>query len=73
MQAALYDWWSGELTLREWWRSWRGRKVYAVFSWTDPLPFLGDLFSFLRRLPGKMRLTNAAAAIRRRAGYESKV
>jgi predicted ATP-grasp superfamily ATP-dependent carboligase len=73
MQAALYDWWSGELTLREWWRSWRGRKVYAVFSWTDPLPFLGDLFSFLRRLPGKIRLANAAAAIRRRVGYENKV
>jgi hypothetical protein len=43
LQSALYMWWAGELTLREWWQSWRGRKAYALFSWTDPVPFLADL------------------------------
>lgn len=43
LQSALYYWRRGELTLRQWWRSWRGRKVYAVFSWRDPAPFWTDL------------------------------
>jgi predicted ATP-grasp superfamily ATP-dependent carboligase len=42
-QSALYHWRRGHLTLKGWWQSWRGRKVYALFSWTDPGPFLGDL------------------------------
>lgn len=42
-QSALYYMQRGELTLRDWWRSWCGRKTYALFSWTDPGPFLGDL------------------------------
>jgi D-aspartate ligase len=41
--SAWYYWRRGELTLREVWRSWRGRKAYAVFSWSDPLPFLAEL------------------------------
>jgi len=40
LQSALYHWQQGNLTLKEWWRSWRGRKAYAVFSLTDPAPFL---------------------------------
>jgi D-aspartate ligase len=50
IQSALYYWRRRELTLREWWRSWRGRKVDAVFSRTDPAPFVYDLwrvFGFL--------------------------
>lgn len=43
LQSAWYYWRRGDLTLREWWRSWRGRKVYAVFSWRDPAPFWNDL------------------------------
>jgi hypothetical protein len=31
------------LTSRQWLQSWRGRKAYALFSWKDPGPFLGDL------------------------------
>lgn len=42
-QSALYHWRRGELSLKDWWRSLRGRKTYALFSWTDPGPFLGDL------------------------------
>ena len=43
LQSALYYWRRGELTLKDWWRSWRGRKGYAVFSWRDPAPFWHDL------------------------------
>jgi predicted ATP-grasp superfamily ATP-dependent carboligase len=42
-QSALYHWRYGDLTLKKWWQTFRGRKTYAVFSWTDPAPFLGDL------------------------------
>ena len=42
-QSALYYWRRGELSLKEWYRSVRGRKAYALFSWTDPGPFLADL------------------------------
>ncbi|UCG25081.1 MAG: carboxylate--amine ligase, partial [Chloroflexota bacterium] len=40
IQAALYHLFRRELTLRDWWRSTRGVKAFAVFSWRDPLPFL---------------------------------
>jgi D-aspartate ligase len=43
IQSALFYWKRGELTLRSWWHSWRGRKAYAVFAWTDPIPFLEDV------------------------------
>jgi len=47
IQSALYYWRRGKLTLREWWHSLSGRKRYAVFSWTDPAPFLYDLWKVL--------------------------
>ena len=43
VQAALFQWRRGELTLRDWARSWRGRKASAVLSWRDPVPFVVDL------------------------------
>ena len=43
-QSALFYWRRGDLTLREWIRSWQGRKAYAIFSWKDPLPFIFDFF-----------------------------
>jgi predicted ATP-grasp superfamily ATP-dependent carboligase len=43
IQAAFYYWRRGDLTLREWWRSWRGPKTYALFSFSDPLPFLSAI------------------------------
>ena len=49
-QAALAGWWRGELTLLDWWRSVRGRKGYALFSWRDPMPFLSDLVDLMRLL-----------------------
>ena len=44
IQAAVYYWRQGELTLREWRESVRGRKTYAIFSWRDPMPFLTAVF-----------------------------
>jgi len=43
-QSALHYWRRGELTLAGWWQSWSGRKAHAVLSWTDPAPFLNDLW-----------------------------
>jgi D-aspartate ligase len=43
LQSALYYRRRGELTLRDWWRSLRGRKVDALFAWDDPGPFICDL------------------------------
>lgn len=42
-QSALYYWRRGELSLKEWWQSWQGRKGYAVFSWRDQAPFWHDI------------------------------
>ncbi len=50
LRSAFYYWRRGELSLGEWARSWRGKKVSAVFSWSDPRPFLADLASVARRL-----------------------
>lgn len=47
-QSALYYWRKGELSLGDWWRSWRGPKAHTYFSWSDPAPFLADLFRILR-------------------------
>jgi predicted ATP-grasp superfamily ATP-dependent carboligase len=52
LQAALRQWLHGELGLGDWWASWRGRKGYAVFSWSDPLPFWLDMLGALRDLLG---------------------
>ncbi|MGH2427398.1 MAG: carboxylate--amine ligase [Candidatus Limnocylindria bacterium] len=48
LQAALHHWRRGELSLRGWWRSIRGRKVDAVFSWADPVPFIADCWNAAR-------------------------
>ena len=48
-QAALHAWWGGRLTLREWARSWSGRKAEAVLAWSDPMPFVLDLARSARR------------------------
>jgi predicted ATP-grasp superfamily ATP-dependent carboligase len=46
IQSALYYWWRGKLTIRDWWRSVRGRKMDAVFAWNDQAPFWYDLWGF---------------------------
>ncbi len=48
--SALHYWKRGELTLREWWRSVRGARRDAVFSWTDPAPFWYSLWKVARQL-----------------------
>jgi predicted ATP-grasp superfamily ATP-dependent carboligase len=47
-QSAYYYWRRGELSLKEWWLSLQGPKAYAIFSWTDPGPFFGDLLRVIR-------------------------
>jgi D-aspartate ligase len=51
-QAALHAWRAGRLSLPEWAASWRGRKASAVFSWSDPAPFVADLGRTGRRALG---------------------
>lgn len=43
LQSAFHYLRRGELSIGEWWRTCRGRKACAVFSWTDLGPFWGDL------------------------------
>jgi len=52
-QSAFYYWRRRELTLRQWFQSWRGRKAYALFAWDDPGPFLGDLMRAARLFMSK--------------------
>jgi D-aspartate ligase len=47
IQSALSSWWHGELTLRDWWKSLRGPKWYAIFSRSDPAPFWYDVWGAL--------------------------
>ena len=49
-QSALYYWRRRELTLREWARSWRGPKAFALYSLRDPGPFLSDSWRVARTL-----------------------
>lgn len=45
LKSAYFYWRQGELTLSEWLHSMSGRKVDAVFSLRDPVPFLSALIS----------------------------
>lgn len=51
LSAAKY-WRAGKLTSREWWRSLRGPKTYAVLCWRDPKPFLIEVLWGLAFLMG---------------------
>ena len=44
IQASFYYWKRGQLTIRDWWKSIRGAKHDAVFSWNDPAPFWHHLW-----------------------------
>lgn len=48
LQSALYHGREGDLTLVGWWKSIQGKKTHALFSWSDPGPFFGDLIRALR-------------------------
>ena len=65
LQSSFQNWRRGRLTIRQWWRSIRGRKVYALASWNDPAPFCIDWWHALsayfssrkrskRRAPGSL-------------------
>lgn len=54
-QSAFYYWRRKQLTLGNWWRSWRGPKAFAVFSWQDPGPFLADMVKSVFVLLGRGR------------------
>ncbi len=41
-QSALFYYRRGDLKLGEWFRSWRGKKGYAIFAWNDLAPFWHD-------------------------------
>ncbi|MDX1412859.1 MAG: hypothetical protein R3293_01645 [Candidatus Promineifilaceae bacterium] len=41
-QSALFYYRRGDLSLKDWWHSWRGKKGYAIFAWNDPAPFWHD-------------------------------
>jgi predicted ATP-grasp superfamily ATP-dependent carboligase len=57
-QSAWFYWRRGDLTLRDWARSWRGKKVDAIFSWRDPAPFLYDMLKPLGGVKGKVLRRN---------------
>jgi predicted ATP-grasp superfamily ATP-dependent carboligase len=63
MQSALWYARRGELTLREWWTSVRGRKAYAVWSWRDPAPFFADLVRSVELLARKGSTAADAAPV----------
>lgn len=48
LQAAFYHWRRHELTIKEWWKSVKGPKVYAITSLRDPGPILAAV---LRAFP----------------------
>lgn len=50
LASSWFYWQKGELTLRQWVRSLWGHKRDAVFSWSDPIPFLLDWWTPIRKL-----------------------
>jgi len=49
LKSAFHYWRRGELTLKDWLQSLRGKKRCAVFSWSDPAPFWFDLAATTRK------------------------
>ena len=67
-QSALYYWRRGDLTLKEWLASWRGKKAYAVFSWKDPAPFFHDIFRVLRLVLKKEQRSQVLKSVKVKSG-----
>jgi predicted ATP-grasp superfamily ATP-dependent carboligase len=59
-QAALFYLRRGDLSLRGWWQSWRGKKKCAVFSWRDPVPFFADLIRVVGLLLARSKKKGAS-------------
>lgn len=49
LQSAFVTMRRGDLTLRGWLESMRGRKAFAVFSLSDPVPFVFDILDSLKK------------------------
>ena len=62
-QSAFHYWRRGELTIAEWWRTIRGPKRDAVFSWRDPAPFWGDMAQSLGQLAPSTRRNGVAPEV----------
>lgn len=43
LMSAFYYWKKGELTIKDWYKSIKGKKFYAVYSLKDPLPFIAEI------------------------------
>ena len=56
LQAATRQWRRGEGNPIRWLLSLRGRRAWAVWSWTDPSPFLWDLIGTARKALARVRL-----------------
>jgi D-aspartate ligase len=61
LQSATQQWRRGDLTVRDWWTSVRGRKVDAVISRRDPGPFVFELIRGAR-VAGALARAKAKAA-----------
>lgn len=48
LMSSYYYWKKGELSLREYFKSIRGKKFYAVFSLKDPKPFLSEIVTGIK-------------------------
>ncbi len=47
---------SGELSWLGWLSSYKGKKVYSFFSWSDPYPFFFTIYKYIKaKIPGKKR------------------
>jgi predicted ATP-grasp superfamily ATP-dependent carboligase len=53
-QSAFFYWRRGDLSLRDWIHSWSGKKAYAIFSWSDPAPFIFDFLKLFDVLKDKL-------------------
>ena len=60
-QAAFRSWRRGRLTTWEWIASLRGCHRDAVFSWTDPMPFIADIAKAVSKVRARGRATRATA------------
>lgn len=73
LQSALSLWRQGELTLNQWRKSLQGRKYYALFSWTDPLPFLHDLrITFMKKVLGLTPAKHVSREVLNKKYHEEK-
>jgi len=55
----------GQLTMREWWQSLKGKRELAWFSWDDPLPFVMMCVRLVLRVAGRaLRFRRRGRAVR---------